>query len=234
VGAVRASLQQFFERWGLPKRFRVDNGWPWASTGDLPPPLALWLWGAGCEIHWNRPAHPQENAKIERFNGLLDAWGEPEQCADWLTWTAQVDWVVQTQREVYPRADGQSRLQAHPELEQNPRRLAGDKALGWDVERVRRHLAKGQWRRQVDKVGQISLYHRTYGVGRAWAGQEVYVRYDAEANEWVIRDKKGEEIARHAALEITEERILSLEISHVKPHQRRPPERQNMAAHVVT
>ena len=33
------TLRHAFERWGLPGRIRVDNGYPWVSTGDLPTEL---------------------------------------------------------------------------------------------------------------------------------------------------------------------------------------------------
>src|SRR5438067_2492495 len=119
-------MRQTFERCGLPQRVRVDNGWPWGSLRDLPPVLALWLWGLGCDLIWNRPAHPQENGVIERFHGLLDQWGEPERCANWQAWGPQLAWVVSMQREHYPAIQGKSRKAAHPELEQNPRRYLGE------------------------------------------------------------------------------------------------------------
>ena len=232
--AVQVWLVKTFRRWGPPERLRVDNGWPWGSGGDLPTVLALWLWGLGCELIWNRPGHPQENGTVERFHGLLDAWGEPGQSADCDAWARQVEWVVHTQRSVYPAVNGRSREEAYPELEQNPRRLPAESPLVWDIERVRSRLAKGQWRRQVDKVGQISLYHRTYGVGRVWAGQEVHVRFDGERNEWVVLDKQGTEIARRVSQEICPERILRSEISHLKPHEQHRTDRHNIPAHLVT
>jgi transposase InsO family protein len=62
---------------------RVDNGWPWGSAQqDLPPVLSLWLIGRGVQVVWNRPGRPQQNGVVERFNGLLDQWAEPDRCAN--------------------------------------------------------------------------------------------------------------------------------------------------------
>jgi len=235
VARVQQWLTEQLHAWGPPERFRVDNGWPWGSSGDLPPVLALWLMGFDCEVRWNRPAHPQENAVVERFHGLQDSWGEPASCANWPAWTQRMAWVVKMQREVYPAVNGQSRLAAHPELQQNPRRAPEGPACRWELKRVQAYLGRGQWVRQVNKKGQITLYHRPFSVGSRLAGQQVYVRLDAETNEWVVVDRQGEEVKRHAATEISAERIQALDISYVKPHERRQrQERPIPVAHFVT
>jgi transposase InsO family protein len=53
--AVRHQLRLALTQWGLPARFRVDNGAPWGSWGDFPTALALWVIGLGVGMHWNRP-----------------------------------------------------------------------------------------------------------------------------------------------------------------------------------
>ena len=70
VHAIQAMFRHVFVRWGLPDRVRVDNGYPWGSSRDLPPELALWLIGLGVEPIWNPPAQPTRNPKVERSNGL--------------------------------------------------------------------------------------------------------------------------------------------------------------------
>src|SRR5262249_34516179 len=49
---VQQALRRVFGRWGLPGRLRVDNGYPWGNSGDLPPELALWLLGLGPGLVW--------------------------------------------------------------------------------------------------------------------------------------------------------------------------------------
>lgn len=224
--AVQQWFKQLLEVWGLPERVRVDNGWPWGSSQDLPPPFALWLRGLAIEVIWNRPGHPQANGCVERFHGLLDTWGEPERCANWEAWTMSVQRVVQVQRERYPAVEGQSRLSAHPELRQNPRRWGSAPAERWRLEPVLEQLAAGLWKRKVGKKGQITLYHRPFSVGSQRAGQTVFVRLDPATREWVVRDRQGQEIKRHHASELTAERIQALDVSYLKPNERRRREQR--------
>ena len=212
----------------------MDNGWPWGSGGDLPPPLALWLWGLGCGVIWNPPRRPQKNGKVERFHGLLDPWGEPGQCADWAAWEARVTWVVQLQREVYPAVAGQSRLAACPALRQNPRRFGPETEAVWSVAAVHAQLARGQWRRVVGKKGQITVYNRAVSVGTSHARDTVWVRFDADTRQWVATARAGQEVKRWAAPELTAARILALDVSYVKPHRQRAAPDPNLVAHVVT
>lgn len=212
----------------------MDNGWPWGSGGDLPTPLALWLWGLGCEIIWNPPSRPQANGKVERYHGLIDQWGEPERCPNWTAWEARIAWLVELQRCVYPAKEGKSRLEAHPELAQNPRRYVPETPTTWELARVERQLSQGLWRRRVGKKGQISLYHRTYSVGSAYRGEEVYVRYEPESHEWVVQNPQGKAIKRWPAGELTSERIQKLDVSYRKPHEQRPAQEPNLVAYVVT
>jgi hypothetical protein len=211
-------LRANFARWGKPERLRVDNGAPWGSSQDLPTALALWLWGLDIGIIWNPPRRPQNNGKVERFNGLLDQWGEPARCADWREWGEHLAWVVRLQRERYPACEGQSRSAAYPELEQNPRAYtpAGE-AAAWDVQRVDALLGQGTWRRVVNKTGQISLYGRCYQVGRAFRGQTVFVQFDPMAVHWRIEDRNGQELASRPARELAPEQIVRMEVGNVKP-----------------
>jgi len=82
VCKVQAVLRHAFQRWGRPQQFRVDNGTPWGSTGDLPTDLALWLLGLEVDIHANPPRRPQDNGVVERSQGTGKRWAEPHACAD--------------------------------------------------------------------------------------------------------------------------------------------------------
>jgi hypothetical protein len=228
VTQVQAALRRIFARWGLPQRLRVDNGAPWATWADLPPAFALWLIGVGIQMIWNRPRSPQENAKVERCNGLIGSWGDPATCADHAQWEARLGEIVVIQREQYvPRRLGQARRAAYPALTA-PRREA-PAAEPFELERVKQYLAAGRWPRRVSKIGQITFYGKAHRVGRAWAGEQVWLRFDPRTSEWVVEAKEGKELIRHPAEQITTERICGLQVSHPRPPSRKK-KRQNQTA----
>jgi hypothetical protein len=225
---VQQALREQFEQWGLPARIRVDNGAPWGSGADLPPPLALWWVGLGIGVIWNHPHCPKENAKVERCNGTVNRWGEPEQCPDLAAWAKRLQWVGKVQREEYPAVRGQSRMAAYPGLQAGSRPYtAAREPEHWELERVSTFLAAGLWPRQVSTSRQISLYGQAYRVGKAQPGERVWVQFDAATREWVVQGSDGSELARHPAAQITAERISALEVA--KPHAsgRRRPKGQN-------
>lgn len=195
----------------------MDNGLPWGSWSDLPPALALWLWGLKVEVVWNPPRHPQANGVVEREQGVLQQWVEVGQCAEEAEVQRQLTWAARIQREVYPLEGGASRMETYAGLRHSgrPYKVEEEKQL-WDFEAVSQRLGQGLWVRKVDKVGRISLYNRPYGVGRSHAGQKVYVRFEAKGPMWVISDAQGKELQRHTAQEITPERILQLDVLHRK------------------
>jgi hypothetical protein len=90
----------------------------------------------------------------------------------------------------------------------------GEEEALWDQGRVEAFLSGGVWRRRVSRTGRISLYNRDYRVGRRHAGQEVGVRYEAAGRQRVVQDARGQELARHAAEQITRERIMDLDVMH--------------------
>ena len=233
AGDVQEALRRVFERWGLPEHIRVDNGAPWATWSDLPPALALWWVGLGVEPIYNHPYRPQENPFVERSNGLVDAWAEPERCANLQEFVQHVAWMAQVQRERYPAIDGKSRLEAYPALgrKRHDYTRASEPQL-WRLERVGAYLAEGRWPRLVSKIGQVTLYGQPYGIGHKHAGKQVWVRLDAQTYEWVVLAAEGEELARRKAEQLTAEAICQLRVAHPRPPSRRARRSSsNLAAH---
>lgn len=71
---VQQTLQQAFERFGLPERINADNGPPWGSpTPGALTALGVWLIRLGVKLTHSRPLHPQTNGKDERFHRTLNA-----------------------------------------------------------------------------------------------------------------------------------------------------------------
>ena len=212
-----------FARWGLPDAVRVDNGYPWGSPRDLPTELAPWLIGLGVGVNWNPPARPRKNPKVERCHGVADAWAEPGACADSTELGARLEWVVRVQCGEYPAIDGASRVEAYPRLLIARRAYEESReAELWDLGRVDRWLSSPTWNRRVDRNGVVSIYGHRRFVGRAYSGQDMLVRYDGQARQWVIGDQAGENAWRFDAWELSREAILSLNVSRKRGRRREP------------
>jgi len=71
----------------------------------------------------------------------------------------------------------------------------------------------GGWRRRVDRKGRISISGLGRSVGRAWAHQDVVLRFAASSRCCMVSDPDGELIKQIPASELTRERILALAVS---------------------
>jgi hypothetical protein len=212
---VQEALRQAFARWGLPLVFRVDNGGPWGSDGDLPPDLALWLLGLGIDVHWNDPHSPEQNGVVERSQGTGKRWAEPGQCDSVEELQRRLQEMDAIQREVYPSVEGHSRAEAFPGLKHSGRRYSrGWEQRHWDHRRVLEHLAGYAVPRRVDKNGDVSLYHRPRYVGCKHQGQRVWVMVDPERVEWLFADQQGRQLRVQPAEELQAGRIRSLTVSN--------------------
>src|SRR5262249_21574521 len=160
--AVQDELRRAFRRWGLPLRFRVDNGGPWGSSGDLPTDLAWWLLGLGIDLQFIPPCRPDKNGVVERSQGTGKRWAEPWVCATRAELQRHLDEMDGILREEYPSIAGQSRQEAFPDLTHSGRlyRTAGERRQ-WDLEKVLVRLAEYAVVRRVDRSGMVSLYNRT-------------------------------------------------------------------------
>lgn len=107
---TQQALRKTFRRWGIPRGFRVDNGFPWGTSKDLPTDLTLWLIGLDIAMDYNPPSCPQKNGVVERSMRTSQNWAEPGQCASWQELQQRVDEADQIQREVYPLAGAAWRL----------------------------------------------------------------------------------------------------------------------------
>jgi hypothetical protein len=212
---VQEELRRRFAQWGRPTWLRVDNGYPWGNYNDLPTALSLWLVGAGVQVHWNEPRRPQQNAKVERSQGTGCRWAEPWLCHDVAELQARFDQEDRVQRELYPsRPGGQSRLAAYPALAQVRRHYTRAwEQRHWALHLAVAHLAEYQAVRKVSSAGHVDIYDTTYYVGRAHAGETVYVQLNPDTREWVISDAEDRELRKHAAEQITRARLLALNLA---------------------
>jgi putative transposase len=72
--SVEVEMDRLLKEFGLPDRFRMDNGSPWGSTGagGLTALTVKWL-KLGIGLEFITPAKPQENGRHERLRGTLKA-----------------------------------------------------------------------------------------------------------------------------------------------------------------
>jgi hypothetical protein len=68
--------------------------------------------------------------------------------------------------------------------------------------------------RQVNRTGTVSVYNRNYYVGKAYAQQEVFVRFDPQQRCWLFSDRDNHLLNQHAAPEICAANILGLTVTH--------------------
>jgi hypothetical protein len=220
---VQAQLRLIFKHWGRPARFRVDNGIPWGSQGDLPTDLALWLIGLGIDMIWNPPRRPQDNGVVERSQGTAKRWAEPQACASVEELQRRLQEADRIQREAYPDKDGRTRWEAFPTLRHSGRRYSRTwENKHWSMERVVQHLTGYVMARKVSQTGHVSLYNRNLYVGTMHHGKTVYATFDPDDREWIFADVEGRQLRRRPAEEITQEQIVKLNVTHRRSAGVRP------------
>jgi hypothetical protein len=211
---VQTVLRHTFQRWGLPQRFRVDNGVPWGSSGDLPPDLALWLLGIDVGVAHNPPRRPQDNGVVERSQGTGKKWAEPGTCASAKELQERLREMDLIQRAEYPSMQGRSRLEAYPELQHSGRPYSRAwEREHWSLDRVLGGLAEYVVPRKVDKSGTVSLYNSNHYVGKLHVGKLIYVLLDPQRCEWIFADDKGLQLRAQPAEQLVRERIETLTVT---------------------
>lgn len=217
VGAstVQTRLRKVFSQWGRPKSFRVDNGFPWGSSGDLPTDLALWLIGLEIAMIWNPPRQPQKNGVVERSQGVGKSWAEPGACQSVKELQHRFRKMDRIQRQEYPYQNGCSRLEVFPELQHSSRLYSTAwERKHWNMKAVLEHLSEYLIPRRVDRAGLISIYNRNYYVGKHHQSAVVSVMLDPVPRNWIILDDQGRELRIHPAEQLTRVRITALNVTY--------------------
>ena len=197
-------------RWGRIYFLRVDNGSPFGDpTRQAFSALHLCLVAHGVYLRINPPRSPTRNAKVERNQGTLARWIEPQRCRDYIELQEKLNEAVQIQREVYPSrvCQGRARIEAYPGLLTNS---AGFNPADFEAARVHRLLAKGTWKRLVTSTGVAYIFRAPYSVGRSFQGHEVLARLDIQTKQWVFLDKQENELKRLDLKNLNPEDLIKL------------------------
>jgi transposase InsO family protein len=174
VATAPAVLEVFRDaghRFGLPAALLTDNGCiytTWHRGG--PNVMQTELLALGIDYRHSRPYHPQTCGKVERFHQTLKGFlAKQEPAGDVSQLQSQIDRFVAYYNEVRPhRAVGRRPPIVAFEARDKARPSGPRIVVGAGV-RVRRD--------RIDKVGRVTLRHRTrlhhIGMGRAHRGKRV-------------------------------------------------------------
>jgi len=202
VKLTAAQVQQdcriAFTQWGLPDAIQTDRASIFVDADLTPFPTQLTLWWVGLGLEHRLAPSPLRNGCIERSHRTLNERTLADQSFrddDELQERVDTDWD-ELNAQCPSRAKGcggQPPLVAHPELliPRRPYRPEWELDL-FDLKRVDAYLATHTWLRTVSEVGQLSLGGQHYGLGIAWAGQTVSIRFDPAQRQFVFTQVKPE------------------------------------------
>jgi hypothetical protein len=219
---VRLSLRTCLAHWGtLPDEIQTDGEAILSHrAGEFPSLFSLWLIGLGIVHRQIRPGKPTDNAEVERCHRTVVDYAiignEGISVTELQATLNQAVWELNA--ELPSRAKdchGRPPMVAHPEVGEARRPFQPEHELArFDLKRVDEYLSTLTWHRKVGKTGQIGLggHHHPYSVGRAYAGQELVIRFDPEGRSFVFHsvDAPEVEVARRPARDLDVEDITGL------------------------
>jgi hypothetical protein len=225
LSEVRQVVRTGFTEWcTLPEALMTDNelGLAGNPTDPYPSQLTLWLVGLGVRHLFIRPGCPTDQPQIERGHLMLDNFSFDEAS---LLNLATLQQTLDREREQYLRhfpsrasdCAGRPPLVAHPELCQPRRLYQPEQELAlFNHQHVADYLATFTFQRKVSVTGQVSLGGYIYSFGRTYAGQDVFVRFDARTWQWVMLTKTetnepGQELTRRPPKGLDVETLTGLD-----------------------
>lgn len=209
---VQQALLTGFKTVGMPRYIKVDNGRPFADPQrEIIPTLALWLVALGIQIIFNRPRTPQDNAKVERAQGVLSKWTEWNKCADYFTLQVRLWEQTDCHNTQYrsARLQHKTRAEVFKNLLQSPRPLLLHQ---FNPQLAIDFVAKGSWEREVSKQGQCSFWGQRWQAGLKYAHQRISIKLNPKNNHWEVFDKNGTLIKTFHS-NITQQSLWKLDLS---------------------
>lgn len=185
---IRSTLLQAFQKWGLPKAIRTDNGDPLGvPSRDAVPIFSLWFIAWGIEHILNSPRRPQQNAQVERNQGTAANWAEVNNCPDRQTLQNRLDYVADIQRNHYQvrKIGNVPRSTLFNDLMQIKRPFVPD---AFDEKKAYEYLAKAVYPRKVSSIGSISIHSKPFQAGWQYRNQLVFVKFNPQQVAWTILD----------------------------------------------
>jgi transposase InsO family protein len=193
------ALRLAFNQWGMPLEVQTDNDGEFVNPSDptFPSPFTLWLAGLGVRHVLSRPHRPTDQAQVERHHRTQGDFVWKDQPFEQIEQLQQaLDQQCDRYNQEYPsqaaHCHGFPPLSVFPAARTTGRPYHPD--LEWDLfdlHRVDSFLAQFVWTRKVAENGAVYLAGYRYGLGRAWKGQSVSVRFLAVSRSFHFEDAKG-------------------------------------------
>jgi transposase len=188
------ALRLAFAEWGLPDRIAVDRDvvfFDSRSTTPFPTRLHLWLLALDVALLFGPRHQPTERGLTERSHQL---WAQQvlqgQQFADW----EALYQALQQRRQFLNTQLPCATLGEVPVLLVCPQARVPRREYRpeWEAEvlepsRIWAYLSHGRWFRLVSSIGTVTLGGHVYGLGRAWARQQVEITFDMSDQHFVFR-----------------------------------------------
>lgn len=185
-------INKSFERWGLPKEIKVDNGHPFVNTRgrESPTKTILWWIGLGIDVIQNPPGCPQENGIVECLQGTMKQWSNPKVQMDLESFQKRLDEESDFQRNHYriPSRNYKTRIELYPGLETNSRIY---NPMNFSMRLVDGYLAKKVFHRSILKGGKVKFFGEYEYIGTRYRGLNVTITFDTDSRLWYIRKEDG-------------------------------------------
>jgi len=186
------AINKSFDRWGLPREIKIDNGYPFVNPHymDIPSKSKMWWIGLGINVIQNTPGRPQENGAVECLQGVCCRWVNPAKIESLEKLQRELDEISDFQRNDYriPAKSYKTRIQMYPELEQKARPYHPDL---FDIDRVYQFLATQIWERRVKQKGSTHFFGQEIYLSVRFKNQDVYITFDPHSKQWVFRSANG-------------------------------------------
>lgn len=209
---IQAALITIFKSIGVPQWIKVDNGRPFGDPQlKLVPPIALWLIGLGIKVIWNRPATPQDNAVVERSQGVMGKWTEYQKCKHTFDLQMRLWKEVDFHNYHFPirRRGNKTRIQLFPKLMHTGRDW---QPKNFKLNRILIFMAKGCWERKASSSGQVNFYGHRFSIGSRYRHQIISIKLNPRKNCWNIFEAKGS-LVKSQPSAFTEQNIWKLDLS---------------------
>lgn len=219
---VLDAVRGCFVQWGRPQVLSVDGGVHFLGHPQrtFPSRLELFCAGLGVTVRPIRRGRPTDHAGVERQHALCDGVLMGPPYADLAAAQAALTAHVTALNTRFPSrarvCRGQPPLTAFPRAQHSGRPY--DPAHEWetfDLAAVDARLTGWTWYRHVGATtGQISFANVNVGVGKAWRGRTVTLRFDPSDRQVVIYGpgtrphERGPELKRFHCPAFTKEVIL--------------------------